>query len=269
MIYNSYIENMLELFLRVLGVYKIYETWLHNQIKNGSMPQHIAVIMDGNRRWAKKRGLLPWLGHRYGAKKAREFLNWCLDLGIKTVTLYVFSTENFLRTPEEVNELMKIIEEEVIKAFDDDSLKRNKVRVKILGKKELLPPSLRDKLERLEKSTEQHDKHFLNIAIAYGGRMEIVDAVRNIVRDVLTGKLTIEQISEAEIEKRLYTSHLPNPYPDLVIRTSGEERLSGFLLWQSAYSELYFIDVYWPDFRKIDLWRAIRTYQKRERRFGR
>ncbi|MGB9729941.1 MAG: polyprenyl diphosphate synthase [Thermoprotei archaeon] len=260
---------MLEKILKVLGVYKIYEIWLYNQIKKGTIPQHIAVIMDGNRRWAKKRGLFPWLGHKYGAKKAREFLRWCLDLNIKTVTMYVFSTENFLRSPEEVRELMKIIEEEVIEALDNKDLRDNRVHVKILGKKELLPASLREKLEQLEKSTENYDQHFLNIAIAYGGRIEIVDAVRNIAKDILSGKIKIEQISESEIEKRLYTSHLPNPHPDLVIRTSGEERLSGFLLWQTAYSELYFADVYWPDFRKIDLWRAIRTYQKRERRFGR
>ncbi|MEM3832339.1 MAG: polyprenyl diphosphate synthase [Thermoprotei archaeon] len=260
---------MLEKILRALGVYRIYEVWLHNQIKKGTMPQHIAVIMDGNRRWARRRSLFPWLGHRYGAKKAREFLRWCLDLNIKTVTIYVFSTENFLRSPDEVKELMKIIEEEVVDALNNKDIRDNKVRIKILGKKELLPASLREKLEQLERNTEKYDKHFLNIAIAYGGRIEIVDAVRNIAMDVLTGKLNIEQISEFEIEKRLYTSHLPNPHPDLVIRTSGEERLSGFLLWQTAYSELYFTDVYWPDFRKIDLWRAIRTYQKRERRFGR
>jgi len=253
----------------MLGAYRLYERWLRGQVDRQNVPQHVAVILDGNRRWANERSL-PYLnGHLYGAKIAEDFLEWCLDLGIRTITVYVFSTENFQRPKEEVERILQLIGDEARRLRNDERLHKNKVRVKTIGRIDLLPESLRQMLRDVERETENYDEHYLNIAIAYGGRAEIVDAARKIVEDVAKQKVSLNQIDEELFSNYLYTSHLPNPYPDLIVRTSGEERLSGFLLWQSAYSELCFLDVYWPDFRKIDLLRAVRTYQQRKRRYGR
>ena len=254
-----------------LGVYDVYERWLEAQVMNGPMPEHIGVILDGNRRWARMHGLKPWLGHRAGAKKVEELLRWCLELGIKSVTLYSFSTENFNRSPEEVMALMELFEEKLRELKRSDVVHKHRVRVEVIGRLELLPGYLRELAREVEEATKDYDEHFLNVAIAYGGRAEIVDAVRKIAEDVRAGLLDPSDIDEELFERYLYTSHLPEEVrdPDLIIRTSGEERLSGFLLWQSAYSELCFIDVFWPEFRRIDLLRAIRTYQGRQRRFGR
>jgi len=259
---------LLRRLLQILGVYKLYEKWLLNQVRSRERPQHIAVILDGNRRWASRRALPSIIGHREGARRAEDFLEWCLDLDIKTVTVYAFSTENFNRTEEEVAGVLKVVEEQVRKLRGDPRIHRSRVKVKALGRLEVLPESLREALREVEDLTSGYDGHFLNIAVAYGGRAEIIDAVRKIVEDVSEGRLSPADIDESLFNKYLYTAHLPNPYPDLIIRTSGEERLSGFLLWQSAYSEFFFLDVYWPDLRKIDLLRAIRTYQQRSRRFG-
>jgi len=255
--------------LELLGVYKLYEKWLWRQIKDGEMPSHVGVILDGNRRWARSRGLPPWSGHEEGAKRVEELLKWCIEAGIKTLTIYVFSTENFQRPREEVDAIMRLAKKYIKRAIESEEIHKHKVRVKAIGRLELLPEDLREVIGELEKATEKYNDHYLNIAIAYGGRSEIIDAVKRIAEKVKMGELEVEEINEEVFEKHLYTSHLPNPYPDLIIRTSGEERLSGFLLWQCAYSELIFLDVYWPDFRKIDFWRAIRIYQKRERRYGR
>lgn len=260
---------MLDRLLRVAGVYTAYGKWLTQQIKGLPMPEHVGIILDGNRRWAWQRALTPVDGHSIGARVGEEVLNWCLEFGIKTLTLYTFSTENFARASEEVNAVLKIVEEEARKLGKDKRLHTHKVRVKTLGRIDLLPESLREVLVQLENETRNYDGHFLNVAIAYTGRAEIVDATKKIVEDVNHGHLALEQIDEGMFHKYLYTAHLPNPNPDLVIRTSGEERLSGFLLWQSAYSELVFVDVYWPEFRRIDFLRAIRLYQMRHRRFGR
>ncbi|MCX8204932.1 MAG: polyprenyl diphosphate synthase [Candidatus Nezhaarchaeota archaeon] len=259
---------MLRSLLKILGAYSLYEQWLLHQVRRRPVPQHIAVILDGNRRWAREKLLDPWVGHYYGAKKAEELLRWCLELGVKTLTLYAFSTENFKRPREEVEAIFKILEEELLKLVDDPRIHEYEVRVKLLGRKELLPEKLRGLFEEAERKTEQFSERFLNIAVAYGGRAEIVDAVKRIAEGVERGEIDPGEIDEGLIERYLYTAHLPNPYPDLIIRTSGEERLSGFLLWQSAYSELCFLDVYWPEFRRIDLLRAIRVYQSRQRRFG-
>ena len=260
---------MLDRLLRVAGVYTAYERWLTHQVKGQPTPEHIGIILDGNRRWASERDLTAYHGHFLGAKVGEEVLNWCLDYGIKTLTLFAFSTENFARPSEEVNAVLKILEEEARKLKEDKRLHTNRVRVKTLGRIDLLPKTLTDVLVQLENETRQYDEHFLNVAIAYTGRAEIVDATKKIVEDVNHGKLSLGEIDEDVFRKYLYTAHLPNPNPDLVIRTSGEERLSGFLLWQSAYSELVFVDVYWPEFRRIDFLRAIRLYQMRHRRFGR
>lgn len=261
-------KNMLRRLLEVTGIYKIYEKWLWRQIKDKEKPVHVGIILDGNRRWAKEKDLPPWIGHEEGAKKVNDVIKWCYEAGVKILTLYVFSTENFNRSREEVDAIMKLAKRYADQYIDDKNIHEKKVKVKILGKRELLDEELNDKIEKIEKATENYDERYLNLAFAYGGRMEIVDAVRNICRKVMNREINVNDINEETFEKFLYTSHLPQPQPDLIIRTSGEERLSGFLLWQSAYSELIFLDVYWPEFRKIDFWRAIRTYQNRSRRFG-
>ena len=259
---------MLQSLLSVLGIYKIYEKWLWYQVKGGTKPEHVAIILDGNRRWASERSLNPWIGHQYGADKIEDLLDWCLDLGVKSITLYAFSTENFRRSPKEVNEIMQIAEEKLKIILEDEKIHKNKVRVKAIGRLDLLPKKLQKLIRRVEESTKRYDERFLNVALAYGGRAEIVDATKKIARKVESGDLTVKEIDEKLFEEYLYTAHLPKQDPDLIIRTSGEERLSGFLSWQSAYSELCFLDINWPEFRQIELLRAVRTYQRRKRRFG-
>lgn len=259
---------MLKDILSAVGVYKLYEKWLWYQVKNSEKPEHIAIILDGNRRWASEKALAPWLGHKEGAEKVEQLLDWCLKLNVKSITLYAFSTENFRRPKKEVEEIMEIAGEKLQKILKDERIHKNKVHVKVIGRTSLLPENLQKLINDVEKATENYDQHFLNIAFAYGGRAEIVDAAKKIAEKVQKEELKPEDVNENLFEKYLYTSHLPKQDPDLIIRTSGEERLSGFLLWQSAYSELCFLDVYWPDFRLIDLLRAVRTFQKRKRRFG-
>jgi len=259
---------MLPTLLKTIGAYKFYEKWLEDTVTSAEMPEHVGVILDGNRRWGLALSGDRLKGHRYGAKIGENFLEWCLDLGIKTVTLYVFSTENFLRPQAEVATILGIIEEETRKLVTDPRIHNNQVHVKALGRLEMLPDSLRAALADAERVTAHYDKRYLNIAVAYGGRAEIVDAAKRIIDEVQSGTLVADAVTEDVFRKYLYTSHLPNPYPELIIRTSGEERLSGFLIWQAAYSEFIFMDVYWPEFRRIDLLRAVRTYQRRKRRFG-
>lgn len=248
-------------------VYKGYEWLLERDVKKGKMPRHIAIIMDGNRRLAKSLGLMSWQGHRLGAEKIDEVLEWCLDLGIKTTTAYAFSTENFNRPKAEIEELFNLFEEYFNKIATDERVHKNKMRVKAIGRIERFPERVRRAIKNAEDATKDYDNFILNIAVAYGGRQEVVDAFKKIAESVKKGEIGAENIDEETVSQNLYTNGLPDP--DLVIRTSGEERISGFLLWQSAYSELYFCESYWPRFRKIDFLRAIRTYQQRERRFGR
>jgi tritrans,polycis-undecaprenyl-diphosphate synthase [geranylgeranyl-diphosphate specific] len=259
---------VLKKLLSIIGAYKLYEKWLWYQVKNGAKLEHIAIILDGNRRWASEKELNPWFGHKKGAETVEQLLGWCEKLGVKFVTLYTFSTENFRRSPEEVAEIMKIAEEEFRKLLTDERIYRNKVHVKVIGRVNMLPESLQQLIAEVEKATENYDNQFLNFAFAYGGRAEIVDAAKTIAEKVKGGELNLDDVDESTFEKYLYTAHMSKQEPDLIVRTSGEERLSGFLLWQSAYSELAFLDVYWPDFRLIDLLRAIRTFQNRKRRYG-
>ena len=259
---------MLTKVLSTIGAYKLYENWLWRQVKGGVKIEHIAIVLDGNRRWASEKELNPWLGHTKGADTVEELLDWCQKLGVKYITLYAFSTENFSRNSNEVEEIMRIAEERFRKLLTDPRIHNNKVNVKVIGRTNLLPEGLKEIVEEVEKATADYDKTFLNFAFAYGGRAEIVDAAKLIAEQVKSGSLQSKDIDETLFEKYLYTSHMENQEPDLIIRTSGEERLSGFLLWQSAYSELAFLDVYWPDFRFIDLLRVVRTFQKRKRRFG-
>lgn len=259
---------MLKKMLSVIGAYRMYENWLWQQVKNGVKPEHIAIILDGNRRWASENELNPWLGHRQGAETVEHLLDWCLKFNVKFITLYAFSTENFSRTSQEIEEIMRISEDKFRKLLTDERIHKNKVHVKVIGRTNLLPEGLRQVIIDVENATANYDNIFLNFAFAYGGRAEILDAAKIIAGQVKDGKLELDDINESLFEKYLYTSHMTKQEPDLIIRTSGEERMSGFLLWQSAYSELVFLDVYWPDFRFIDLLRAIRTYQLRMRRHG-
>ena len=249
-------------------VYKIYEKILWNQIKDGETPEHIGVILDGNRRWASEHFVPLWAGHQTGADKVEDLLNWCLDLKVRTTTLYILSTENFNRSEREVHDLMRLFNERLTKVLSNKLIHEQQVKIRAIGRIALLPKKTRDLIATIEESTKGYDRYYMNMAIAYGGRAEIIDATKKISEKVRAGEINLEDIDESTIEKHLYTSHLPNSEPDLIIRSSGEARLSGFLLWQGAYSELCFVDVYWPDFRRIDLWRAIRTYQRRERRYG-
>ncbi|MCJ7424087.1 polyprenyl diphosphate synthase [Candidatus Bathyarchaeota archaeon] len=259
---------MLKSVLSTIGAYKLYEKWLWRQVKRGTKPEHIAIILDGNRRWASDKALNPWLGHEKGAEKVEQLIDWCLKLDVKSITIYAFSTENFGRSRNEVAEIMRIAGENFQKILTDERIHKDMVRVKVIGRVHLLPESMQQIIREVENATQDYDQHFLNFAFAYGGRAEIVDAARKIAEKVHSGELDPKDVDEKMFEKQLYTSHLPKQDPDLIIRTSGEERLSGFLLWQSAYSELCFLDAYWPDFRLIDLLRAVRTFGNRKRRFG-
>jgi len=232
------------------------------------MPNHIAIILDGNRRWAKRNLTIQEKGHFKGADAVENLLDWCEELDIKIITLYVLSSENLDRKNDELDYLYELIHKRLEKLYNDPRLQKNKMRVKAIGTIELLPESIKDVLKRLDEVTKNYDNHFLNIAIAYGGQDELVDAVKKIGTKIKNGELDANEINKEVIEANLYTSHLPQSSPDMILRTSGEKRMSGFLLWQSAYSELVFLDVFWPEFRKIDLMRAIRTFQKRKRRIG-
>ncbi|MDE1725443.1 MAG: di-trans,poly-cis-decaprenylcistransferase [Thaumarchaeota archaeon] len=232
------------------------------------MPKHIAIILDGNRRWAKRNLIMKIDGHFRGADAVEKLLDWCEELNIRIITLYVLSSENLNRKDDELGYLYELINERLHKLYNDPRIHKNRMKVKAIGSIELLPDFLKDILGKLEETTKNYDGHYLNIAIAYGGQNELVDAIKKIGAKIKDGSLDVNQIDKDVIESSLYTSHLPQSSPDMILRTSGEKRLSGFLLWQSAYSELVFMDVYWPEFRKIDLMRAIRTFQKRGRRLG-
>jgi tritrans,polycis-undecaprenyl-diphosphate synthase [geranylgeranyl-diphosphate specific] len=256
---------MLRILLR--PVYPIYEYLLEREVRGKQAPSHIGMIMDGNRRAAFELRILPWEGHRLGAEKVDDVIEWCIDLGIETATLYAFSTENFKRSPDELEKLFDLFEEFLNNVSKDERIHKNKVKVKAIGKIELFPDRVRKAIENAEESTKDYKGFLLQLAMAYGGREEVLDAVRSIAKEVKNGEITPESITEETLSKRLYTNGSPDP--QLIIRTSGEERISNFLLWQSAYSELYFCETYWPLFRRIDFLRAIRTYQHREKRFGR
>ncbi len=237
------------------------EEKLVKQLDFSRMPQHVAVIMDGNGRWAKKRKLPRIEGHKAGAKSVQEIVEACARLGIKFLTLYAFSTENWKRPKREVFTLWKLLEEYLKK--EDKALVKNKFRLKVIGQKERIPASVRKELERVEKLTEDNSRLTIVLALSYSGRDEIVDAVKRIFRKK---DFDIENLDAKNFSQYLYTEQLPDP--DLLIRTSGELRISNFLLWQIAYSEIWITHEFWPDFRKKHLLQALVDYQKRERRFG-
>ncbi len=252
-------------------LYRWYEHNLEREVVTGPVPAHIGLILDGNRRYARGVGLEATLGHRYGVNKLREVLEWCLDLEVKHVTLYVFSTENFGRSQAEVDGLLDLFVRESARLLQEPRMKSGRVRVKVIGQRERLPEKVVAASEALELSTAGHDGMMLTIALAYGGREEITDAVKGLLASAAAEGRSLDAVAAdltpADIERYLYTEGTPDP--DFIIRTSGEQRLSGFLLWQAAYSEFYFCDVLWPAFRRIDFLRAVRTYQRRHRRYGR
>lgn len=232
--------------------------------KGGECPTHIAIIMDGNGRWAKLRGKPRVFGHKAGMKSVREVIEACGDAGIKYLTLYAFSSENWNRPKREVRALMKLLE--LYTQSEAQELKAEGVQVRAIGRIDMLEENARRAIRFIEDHTKGGRKMVLNLAINYGSRREIVDAVRHIAQAIREGKLAPEDVDEDLIARFLYTSSIPDP--DLLIRTSGEMRISNFLLYQMAYTEIYVTDVLWPDFRSEHLYRAILDYQKRERRFG-
>lgn len=248
-------------------IYRLYEWYISRNLRPENMPKHVAIIMDGNRRFTKVQGNIDTIeGHKKGVGTLERVLDWCVDLGIEIVTVYAFSTENFNRPPEEVEGLMQLFKKNFEEITSNQKIHKNKVQVRAVGKLELLPEDVREAIKKAEESTASYNQRRLNIAIGYDGRMEIVDAIKKIVNEVESGKLEVDDIDENIVNRNLYTAGMEDP--NLIIRTSGEERLSGFLLWQSSYSELYFSNSLWPALRKVDFLRALRSYQQRERRFG-
>jgi undecaprenyl diphosphate synthase len=231
----------------------------------GGAPRHIAIIMDGNGRWAKERHLPRSLGHREGMKAVRETVEGAIAAGVEVVTLYAFSEENWKRPPAEIGALMGLLDEYI--ARETAELAANGVEVHVIGDLNRLPPAKREAVDRLVSGTRGGTKLQLNLAISYSSRAEIARAARRLAEDVLQGRLPLEDVDEDALGLRLYTAGLPDP--DLLIRTSGELRISNFLLWQLAYTELYITPVLWPDFNRRHLYEAILDYQGRERRFGR
>jgi tritrans,polycis-undecaprenyl-diphosphate synthase [geranylgeranyl-diphosphate specific] len=245
----------------------LYEWYISRKLNPDNMPKHIAIIMDGNRRFSKIQGHVNVVkGHEIGVDTLERVLDWSIDLGIEIVTAYAFSTENFSRSDDEVEGLMNLFIKNFKRILSHEKIHRNEVKVKVVGRIDLLPDNVRSAILDAEKATAKYNKRLFNIAIGYDGRLEIIDAIKKIVQELKDGKITENDIDENLVSKNLYTAGLDDP--NLIIRTSGEERLSGFLLWQSSYSELYFCDSLWPELRKVDFLRAIRSYQERERRFG-
>ena len=237
---------------------------LKDEIDITNLPKHLSIIMDGNGRWAKKQGLLRALGHERGTKSVKEIIKSCAKLGIENLTLYAFSSENWNRPKIEVDTLMKILVRSLKKELK--TLQDNDIKLNTIGNFQKLPKSAQDELQDVIEKTKHNSRMVLTLALSYGSREEIVNAVRNISDKVKNNIISIDSIDDSIINEHLYTRNLPEV--DLLIRTSGEHRISNFLLWQIAYAELYFTDVLWPDFKEQDLYEAIISYQKRERRFG-
>jgi undecaprenyl diphosphate synthase len=232
--------------------------------RSGEIPTHIAIIMDGNGRWAKRRGLPRVAGHREGVKSVRDVVEACAQLGVKYLTLFAFSTENWRRPKEEIDTLMKLLIRTL--RSETEKLHKNDIKLMAIGDIDSLPKEVRQELKEAMEKTKNNKRMVLNLALSYSGRWEIIEAVKEIARDVKKGKVKIEEIDDKLFSNYLKTAGIPDP--DLLIRTSGELRISNFLLWQIAYTELYITDCLWPDFRRKHLYEAIRDYQRRERRFG-
>ncbi|WP_239451206.1 polyprenyl diphosphate synthase [Methanosarcina horonobensis] len=247
--------------------YHKYEQMLEKEILSSEIPEHIAVIMDGNRRFAGQLGRARSFGHAMGAEVTEQVIEWCYEIGVKQLTLYAFSTENFQRSEEEVDGLFNLINEKFLKLYTDNRTYDKEMQVRVIGDRTKLPDFLKDSIDMIEKATEQHRKYNLNVAIAYGGRQDIMQAVRDIAVCVSSGRLSLEDVNENLISKHLYPAPgVSVPNVDLIIRTGGDERVSNFLPWQANGSECatYFCAPFWPEFRKIDLLRSVRVYQARK-----
>lgn len=225
---------------------------------------HVAIIMDGNRRYARKRGLPPERGHQLGVKKVEDLIRWCPELGIKELTLYAFSMENFNRNQKEKDHLMKIFKKRFEELIDHPEIEKNRVRVRVIGRISMFPEDVQEKMQNVVKKTAGNDNYTVNFAMAYGGRQEIVDMAKALAKEVKEGKLSLDEIDEKVVGEHMYL----DSDPDIVIRTGGERRVSNFMLWQANYSEWFFLDKMWPELGKEDLAEAISEYKKRERRFG-
>jgi short-chain Z-isoprenyl diphosphate synthase len=264
-------RHLLASYLKPL-VYALYERRLLTQVQSRPPPRHVGIILDGNRRFGRLSGLVdPVQVYAPGAQKLDELLDWCGELSIPAVTLWVCSTDNLARQPQEVAGILGALEFKLLALVNDPQIHRRRVRVQAIGRLELLPESTVAAIRSAEAATAGYDAMLLSIAVAYGGREEIADAVREMLAQALKEGVplaqVIDEICPERIGRHLYLADTPEP--DLIIRTSGELRLSGFMLWQSAYSEFYFSDVLWPAFRKIDFLRAVRAFQQRRRRYGR
>jgi undecaprenyl diphosphate synthase len=231
---------------------------------SGNLPRHIAIIMDGNGRWARRRSLPRLMGHREGVRAVREAVTTCAELKLEALTLYAFSTENWRRPPREISGLMRLLRNYLVREVEE--MVENDIRLVSMGRLEQLPATVRKALERAMAMTANCRGMRLNLALSYSGRTELTDGMRRLAREVQQGRLQPQEITEELIGRYLYIDNLPEP--DLVIRTSGEERISNFMIWQIAYAELCFLDIAWPDFRKQHLYAAIREFQQRDRRFG-
>lgn len=257
-------KNGKEIILR--PIYSVYEKFLWNQIKQGPFPKHVGIIPDGNRRWAKLKGAQIEEAYLNGYKKLREVLIWLLEMNVSNISVFALSTENCeRRNRDELNIVLRYIKKGLEDLLTDDLIRDNEVKVSTIGKLELLPADMRSMINSVVEKTSNYSKKKLTLAICYGGRQEILDAVARILKEYRTSTVELK-LNEETFKKYFYDSELSDI--DLVIRTSGEVRISNFLLWHMAYSELFFCDAYWPDFRKIDLWRAIRSYQQRKRNYG-
>ena len=246
-------------------LYGLYRRRLRRRVSHLPVPRHVGIILDGNRRWAAMQRASAKHGHQAGAAKVREFLGWCDDLGVEVVTLWLLSTDNLSRDEAEVSQLLRIINETVNELAETGSW-----RIHPMGFWDELPAPIRENLQRIKESCGTRDGMLVNVAVCYGGRREVVDAVRSLLQEHAGQGTSLEELAATidieHIADHLYTKGQPDP--DLVIRTSGEQRLGGFLLWQSQYSEFWFCEAYWPDFREIDFLRAVRSYGGRHRRFG-
>src|SRR5207244_84438 len=251
-------------------VYALYTRRLRKRVRAQRLPHHVAVILDGNRRWANLVGLQePGAGHRRGADKLDELLGWCAGLGISELTVWALSSENLSRSEEELNELLAILAQKLSALPDRIPPGRPPPRIRVFGRIDTLPAELAETARRVQAATAGNDGLVLNVALGYSGRDELVDAVRKLVASLAAAAIPLTEmaahVDAAALERHLYTAEHSDP--DLIVRTSGEMRLSGFLPWQSSHSEFYFTDVYWPALRELDFLRAVRTYQQRERRF--
>jgi tritrans,polycis-undecaprenyl-diphosphate synthase [geranylgeranyl-diphosphate specific] len=234
-------------------------------MEGSKVPKHIAIIIDGNRRFAKRLMMKPWMGHEWGFKKVEKLLEWLSELKfVKELTLYAFSMQNFNRPKDEFDYLMKIFKELCDKFSDDPKIMENGLRINFIGRTHLFPVDLQEKMKKVSEKTKNNDKYIINIALAYGGREEVIDAVKKVGEQIKKGTLDVDKINEEVFSKNLYMES----EPDIIIRTGGEKRTSNFLIWQSNYSEWFFLEKTWPEFEKEDLLKVIEEYKQRERRFG-